>query len=81
MKIKSVLFFPNGVAMIFDENGEQIPKYQKNGWFEMYIRYLKDQGADLEDCKFTLPDGKQARLLEREGSMFNWEIIQNEPTA
>jgi hypothetical protein len=77
MRIKSVNFFPNGVAVVFDEDGQQVAEIQKQGWLEVYLAYLKECGADLDGCKFFMPDGKKVKLLKRtDGSGYKWEIFE-----
>ena len=71
MKLKNVFFFPNGNTCATDGKN-QIPKLQES-WFKLYIKFLKDQGIEVdENIVFNMPNGKKAKYMKE---WDNWEII------
>jgi len=72
MKIKSVVFFPNGNSIVFDKDGEQISELQKS-WFRLFIKHLDKHKADYENAEILMPDGRKANIINFEGG-WNWEI-------
>lgn len=45
-KINKVYVFTNGMCMVFDKDGEQIPEYQGR-WEEVSDSILKDKPAEV----------------------------------
>lgn len=72
--IKSVLFFRNGNAAIFDEHGEQIPQLQAP-WLNVYLDYLKRNGANVEGLEISMPDGRRAVVEQLPEGGYNWSVL------
>ncbi|MBI4186756.1 MAG: hypothetical protein HY530_04535 [Chloroflexi bacterium] len=57
MSIKIVVKLGNGIVMVFDGRGEQIPEYQ--GWYsEVREKVLRDAPADAVFAHGCTSDGK-----------------------
>jgi hypothetical protein len=68
-----VAFFPNGGTIVFDDNGQQMPKLQ-TPYILMFADILAQNKIDPVDCEFILPDGRQARVFWT-GEGWNWEVV------
>jgi hypothetical protein len=58
--IKSLTFYPNGIVLAFDENGEQMVDIQKIGWMEAYFDRLQEMGynpTEIGVIRARLNDG------------------------
>lgn len=72
--IKSVFFFRNGNAAVFDEHGAQIPNVQE-AWLIVFLKYLLSKHVfDPAQLLITLPDGKRAELFQTPNGEWNWEV-------
>jgi hypothetical protein len=61
-KIVSILLFSNGNIAVFDQNGQQVPKLQKNPICER-IKKSRKLGYNVDDAEILLPCGK-AKVLK-----------------
>lgn len=55
-----VMLMPNGGTAVFDEKGQQVPNLQVS-WLVLYVRFLRTQGVDPEDCDIELLGMRHAR--------------------
>ena len=67
-----VIFFPNGNTAVLI-NKEQSAKHQ-GSWFLKYIKFLERNGIDVLNSTYTLPDGRQAKLIKIEKG-YNWKVL------
>jgi hypothetical protein len=61
---KSVMFFSNGVTAVFIDE-EQVPELQQP-WLVTFVEFLEEQGQDPMTFEYTLPNGKDAKVLRTE---------------
>ncbi len=74
-KPDSILFFANGNSVVFTKDGNQIPELG-GSWFSMKIQKMIDDGVDLSECTFVMPDGKEVEvILNIEDDGWNWRAI------
>ena len=74
IKIKSIIFFPNGNLMVFNDSGQQVPELQES-WLLTMLIWLQQKGGEFEFDKveIRLPDGSKAKPFRIE-SGWNWKI-------
>ena len=60
MSIKYIDFFPNGAAIAFNLDGQQIGS-KTYSWFNLYLEYLDKQGIDPTTITFTMPNNKKRK--------------------
>lgn len=70
--MKKVIFFSNGNTAVFDEQGEQVPSLQE-GWFRLFLDFLKMHGVNPLDAEYTLPNGQKAKPFKTKTG-YNWEV-------
>jgi len=59
--IKSIHFFPNGVVVVFDIDGQQVSKLQ-GSYVRKFITNARKKGYMIDDqIEISLPDGKYAK--------------------
>ncbi len=63
--IKAAIKFRNNMIMVFDENGEQIPKYQGK-YEEMKGNILKDAPPDIIFAHGFSDDGELRKVSREE---------------
>lgn len=73
LKIKEVMFFPNGNTAVFNKKGDQIPALQKS-WLMLFVEFLESKGADPEKANYRMPDGRVASLVKVD-SGWNWKFF------
>ena len=71
-----VIFWSNGNVMCFDDNGEQVPELQKDGWFVTYLKRLEDSGIDPTKVEFETDTGRTFRPFRTENG-WNWEVSKS----
>ncbi len=73
----TIKFFHNGNTMCFNDNGQQIPEYQKS-WVLAFIDSIRDDidEQDLLDADIELPSGQKIKLVITEDGEFNFSIIK-----
>ena len=64
----NVIFFSNGNTAVY-ENQEQIPELQKS-WLLNFIEFLENNGVDVLNSTYELPQGKAKLFKTEEG--YNW---------
>ena len=75
MKIKTILFFPNGNMAVFDYKG-QVPTMQQP-WVTLAIESIVAKGAEIDDeTVIIMPDTKKIRLFKTSEGNLNWEFIK-----
>ncbi len=72
-----VMFIPWGQTYV-SKDGKQVPELQVP-WFEIFVKWLVEQGVDLKEVEFTLPSGQMAELVHTvypvdEEEHFNWRV-------
>jgi hypothetical protein len=63
-----VMFFPNGMAAVFDESGNQMPQYQGAGQHPEVIAALKSDGFDWRDLRVDGFPLKPGQYHDRNGN-------------
>jgi hypothetical protein len=71
---KELFLFPNGMVIVLDADGEQIPEYQGNH------EYAKAQlqGCDLQECRFYISAQGKILVLSREAKESDYMTQDND---
>lgn len=72
MKIKSLMFLPNGNTACFDERGQQIPELQL-GYLQMWCKYAESLGYKPEEINEVLLSSGRAKIIKTEDG-YNWKM-------
>ena len=73
--MKRVRIFPNGVHMVFDEAGEQVPTAQGPPWMSLLLEHLESAGIDLAgEIEIIMPDGRAATPIRTDDGRWNWSV-------
>lgn len=61
---KHLFLFSNGNVAAFDENDEQIPELQLNGWLILWLEHLQQQGINIDHIERieTIVNGRLCRI-------------------
>lgn len=69
---KRFFHWENGMTMVFDGNGEQLPELQIP-WFRIYLEWLESKGVEPSEIQFNLPDRHAYRAKKMADGYYVWE--------
>lgn len=67
-----VVHWENGMTMVFNNSGEQIPELQKP-WFRIYLEWLESKGVEPSEIQFNLPDQNAYKAKKMADGYYVWE--------